>query len=948
MGTGRLTARAPLGALGVALAAGLALLWSGGGVASGEEVDRVQASGAGQAGKLEATIRRTEHGIPHILADDFAGLGFGYGYAFAEDNICTIAESYVTVRAERSRYFGPDESYQQRGNGFAANNLNSDLFYQRIIDKGIIEDLLDQPSPTGPAPEIVEGVRGYVAGYNKYLQETGVDNLPDPRCRGAEWVRPISEIDAYRRFYQLALLASGTVAIDGIAGEKTPGASGLPIDPGDIADGLAGVLPIDGIGSNAYGLGAEATSNGKGIVLANPHFPWDGPERFYQTHLTIPGEVNVSGASLFGVPLVLIGHTDNLAWSHTVSTAYRFTPFQETLNPADPTQYLYDGEFRDMVEDEVTVQVKTPTGLEPRTRTIYSTKHGLVFDDLVGVPLPWTPTTAFALGDVNATNFRYLNHFFFTNQAQSVRELDQIEREYQGIPWVNTIAADSSGEAYYADIGAIPNVSDAKASECNTAVGAATSAALGLPVLDGSRASCEWGTDADAVAPGIFGYENLPKLFRDDYVTNSNDSYWLSNPEQPLEGFARIIGDERTERALRTRIGLIMLREHFDDQSQPATDPLNRQDVQNIVFNNRQYAAELWRDELVAFCEATPVMVGSSGPVDVSEACPVLENWNRRDDLDAPGAILFREFAALALTGVSVVSDPSVYSTPFDPDNPVTTPSGLNEASPKIQQSLADAVSNLNAAGIPLNGTLRDYQYEKRGEQRIPIHGGPGGVGVFNAINVNSLVRGAPEPGYPNVGHGSSFVMVTQFTDSSCGVDDRSILTYSLSENPESPFFGDQTELFSDKVWVDPPFCEAEVLAADPDVTAIEGCLPEGCVEARRRGRCATAIRGTAGRDRLTGTALSETLTGGAGNDRLRGKGGRDCLKGQRGRDLIAGGLGRDAVRGGPGDDRIFSRDRRTDAIFCGPGRDRVNADRRDSLFGCETVLPRDEIPPAG
>ena len=76
---------------------------------------------------------------------------------------------------------------------------------------------------------------------------------------------------------------------------------------------------------------------------------------------------------------------------------------------------------------------------------------------------------AFSMGDANASNFRYLNHFFEVNQAQSVQELDDIEKTYQGIPWVNTIAADSAGEAYYADIGAIPNVSNDKAASCNSA-----------------------------------------------------------------------------------------------------------------------------------------------------------------------------------------------------------------------------------------------------------------------------------------------------------------------------------------------------------------------------------------------------------------------------------------------------------------------------------------------
>src|SRR3954454_11674553 len=269
---------------------------------------------------LNATISRDAHGIPNIVGDNFADIGFGYGYSIAQDNICELAETYVTVRGERSRYsgqgvqgsFGPDGSYLQRGNGFSAQNLNSDFFYQRIIDDHTVERLLAEPPPNGPVDEIREGVRGYVAGYNKYLAETGVQNLPDPRCRGAEWVKPITEMDAYHRFYQLALLASGSVAIDGIADAKTPGGASLPIDPTTIAQGLQANLKLP-IGSNASALGSPGAANREGMLLGNPHFPWDGPERFYQSHLTIPGQVNVSGGSLYGVPLVLIGHTGILA-----------------------------------------------------------------------------------------------------------------------------------------------------------------------------------------------------------------------------------------------------------------------------------------------------------------------------------------------------------------------------------------------------------------------------------------------------------------------------------------------------------------------------------------------------------------------------------------------------------------------------------------------------------
>ncbi len=65
-------------------------------------------TGTADTGSGKVTIRRTAYGIPHILADDFAGAGFGLGYAFAEDNFCALADITVTVGGDRSRYFGAD------------------------------------------------------------------------------------------------------------------------------------------------------------------------------------------------------------------------------------------------------------------------------------------------------------------------------------------------------------------------------------------------------------------------------------------------------------------------------------------------------------------------------------------------------------------------------------------------------------------------------------------------------------------------------------------------------------------------------------------------------------------------------------------------------------------------------------------------------------------------
>src|SRR3546814_7402296 len=75
-------------------------------------------------GATEATARvdmmRTSYGVPHITASDYTGLGYGQGYAEATDNLCVIAEYLVTLRGERSLYFGAE--------GANAKNVGSDFF----------------------------------------------------------------------------------------------------------------------------------------------------------------------------------------------------------------------------------------------------------------------------------------------------------------------------------------------------------------------------------------------------------------------------------------------------------------------------------------------------------------------------------------------------------------------------------------------------------------------------------------------------------------------------------------------------------------------------------------------------------------------------------------------------------------------------------------------------
>lgn len=366
----------------------------------------VPPAGAAPTGRYRAEIRRTAYGIPHIRAADFAGLGYGEGYAFARDNLCVMASHLVTLAGERSRYFGPDALTEDPLT--QTSNLSNDVYQQAELRSGIVRRLIAQPAPLGRTREVRDLVRGYVAGYNRYLRDTGVSRLPDPTCRGAAWVRPMTELDVYRDMYQTGEL-EGTQQVIGQIATATP--------PSAAAPGRAGVprLPSVDAGSNAYGLGRDATRGTGGMVLANPHFPWSGTGRFYQLQLTIPGRLNVSGGALYGTPLIEIGHTEHLAWSHTVSTAARATLYRLTLAPGDPTAYLVDGHREAMTKRTVTVPVRRKDGgLGTVTRTLYDSRYGPVLAE------GWTTTTAYTIRDVNARNVRAMNTWLAMDQADSV------------------------------------------------------------------------------------------------------------------------------------------------------------------------------------------------------------------------------------------------------------------------------------------------------------------------------------------------------------------------------------------------------------------------------------------------------------------------------------------------------------------------------------------------
>ena len=103
---------------------------------------------AAPANAYQAQISRTSYGIPHVRAHSWGDLGFGAGYAYAEDNLCTLANEIVTVRAQRSRFFGPD-GVTVASAKVSDRNIDSDFFWQQIHDRRVVERLVAQRAPRG-------------------------------------------------------------------------------------------------------------------------------------------------------------------------------------------------------------------------------------------------------------------------------------------------------------------------------------------------------------------------------------------------------------------------------------------------------------------------------------------------------------------------------------------------------------------------------------------------------------------------------------------------------------------------------------------------------------------------------------------------------------------------------------------------------------------------------
>jgi acyl-homoserine-lactone acylase len=698
----------------------------------------------------------------HVTAPDEATLGYGWGYAHAQDRGCETAEALLTAAGERSRWFGADSG--ARLGARVLDNRTIDFFVRAHIEDVAIEHGWRAASPGATAL-----AQGIVDGYNRWLDELGDGTGEKARgvpCAGKEWLRPMT-IGDLRRLGELQRVADGEGAwADAITRAQPPEARALyetaPRPP--LGQGPGAREAVARPGGVAVALGRAVTVSGHGLLLGNPHADIGGGERWWPVHLVIPGRLDVMGVSPGTLPMLTSGFNRTLAWSSTRSAARHFTLHALTLAPDDATSYLVDGQRERMTTKLVRTIERAADGLAPADRTVYRTRYGpVVIAPELG--LGWTRQTAYALQDADVDDGRWLDTWLAVARAGSADALRDA-LSIGGAGDLSVVAADAEGRVAYADPGAVPDVDPALFRGCLAPGGAGELwERRGIAVLDGARSACDWRRVPGTARPGTIPFERTPWLVRDDWVQSSGDGAWLAQPDAPgaaLEGARRggwspLQGGEPGPVPLRTRALAGAMAAALD-----VPEPGRRLDADTLLktwYDPRNEAGRVVLDDLITLCATAATEATRKG-------CAVLRAWDRGDAVSSRGAPLFREWWR------RVRDLPDLWRVPFSPTHPLRSPFGLRvppQPDPvtgrlrrdELMEALAQAVYTLRQAGFSEDAALGEVQFVRVGGERVGLPGGEAAEGTISTIEGRSAVALSKlgyEPSY-----GTSWLQLVDF-----------------------------------------------------------------------------------------------------------------------------------------------------------------------------------------
>ena len=349
-----------------------------------------QIEGIVEIGGLDNSVEilRDRWGIPHIYAQSSHDLFFAQGFVHAQERLFQMELNRRTAQGTLSEIFGElalDTDRAVRTFGF--NRLGS-------IDLA------------NASAEMTEALHAYCAGVNAYIDKAGSKLPLEFKLLGLKpkpWQPQDSTSFARVMMWQLSHAWHGEiiryqiqqkVGVQHAEELEIHYPSGNPITlPNGIEfnvrldDGKLiaeqGPFLLRGQGSNSWVVSKEKTADGHTYLFNDMHLALSMPGLWYQVHLH-GGEYHVTGVSLPGVPGVLVGHNERIAWGMTLAFIDCEDLYLEKMDSDQGTKYLFRGEWlpADVIEEVIPVKGKA----QPHLEKVIVTRHGPIISDVVGQP----------------------------------------------------------------------------------------------------------------------------------------------------------------------------------------------------------------------------------------------------------------------------------------------------------------------------------------------------------------------------------------------------------------------------------------------------------------------------------------------------------------------------------------------------------------------------------
>ncbi|WP_420627307.1 acylase [Candidatus Leptofilum sp.] len=675
-------------------------------------------------------IRRDSFGVPHIFGKTDADAAYGLGYAHAEDDFLTIQQALVAARGRLGMAYGID----------AAPN---DYMVQLLR----IWDVVDAEYDTVPS-EIQAIMQGYADGLNYYaaLHEDEV-MLPE--------VFPLSGRDVAAGFIHRVPLFFG---LDGALGELFAETRQGTISEKEIAQSpisnlqspVSHLPPAVKYGSNVIAVGPERSANGETFLAINSHQPWEGPVAWYEAHVVSDEGWNTVGGLLPGSPTITHGHNEHLGWAFTVNRPDLIDIYVLEINPDNPDQYLFDGEWRDL-----------EVGEAPITVTLFGRFRWTVKQEVL-----WSvygPTVrqehgVYAIRYAGMGEIGHVEQFVRLNKATNLEEWRAAMREGP-LPMFNVGYADAEGNIFYVYNGRIP----IRAEGYNW-----------QQYLPGNTSETLW--------TEYLPFDDLPQVSNppSGFVQNSNSNPYRTtlgagNPDEADYSVTLGIDDTMSNRSLRS-LALV-----GGDESITEAD-----------FFAYKYDMTYHPESDMARMVNT--ILAGSPPDDPNErtAYDLLASWDWQTAPDSTGATV-----AILTLYYLLEADGTEMS--------VSNMTGGLFTAVSAQSSFSQAVTHLMEHFGTVEVPWQEVNRLVRGDTNLGLGGAPDVLhAVYGDMGEDSRFHGIAGDSY--------ILLVTWQPDGS--VSSQSIHQYgSATQDETSPHFADQAPIFVARELTPVWFIEAEILA---------------------------------------------------------------------------------------------------------------------------------------